>query len=362
MKASPALLVLVWITVSSECCSHFLMNYTKVPYTLSVRTMDLGGSLEWTMHSFPRGLNSHVLGMAWTSKYGYVGFTPGTLQALNTRIPLDGLNLGLFSARDVVSDGLNEAGLSCGFLTLTEAKFEKLNPLKPNHNLFSYSVCKWALEQFETVEQVADALAGVQVWWGSKLHFALVDADQNMLVVEYLDGERQLRFDSNDDTHGFGIMTNEPAYDWQIRNVQHLEWKRTLARSAVSIPGNFYPDERFLRVHLMKQAIERTAQPVGYREAVAKAVAIVNTVTVPMGDIPGTDSGSGSGEGSGDHTQWGVIRQHDRSNATYLLRSQTNPSWRRIELGQLDLDQGSPIKSMQIEDDPWYLDVTNNFR
>eukprot|EP00658_Telonema_sp_P-2_P016166 TRINITY_DN16262_c0_g1_i12.p1 TRINITY_DN16262_c0_g1~~TRINITY_DN16262_c0_g1_i12.p1 ORF type:complete len:222 (+),score=52.94 TRINITY_DN16262_c0_g1_i12:135-800(+) len=217
-------------------------------------------------------------------------------------------------------------------------------------------------DRFETVEQVADALAGVQVWWGSKLHFALVDADQNMLVVEYLDGERQLRFDSNDDTHGFGIMTNEPAYDWQIRNVQHLEWKRTLARSAVSIPGNFYPDERFLRVHLMKQAIERTAQPVGYREAVAKAVAIVNTVTVPMGDIPGTDSGSGSGEGSGDHTQWGVIRQHDRSNATYLLRSQTNPSWRRIELGQLDLDQGSPIKSMQIEDDPWYLDVTNNFR
>ena len=45
--------------------------------------------------------------------------------------------------------------------------------------------------------------------------------------------------------------------------------------------------QRFLRIHLIKDAIERTSQPATYRDAIAKAVAIINSVTVPMGDIPG---------------------------------------------------------------------------
>jgi len=134
----------------------------------------------------------------------------------------------------------------------------------------------------------------------------------------------------------------------------------TLARSAVSVPGNWYPDERFLRVHLVKQAIEKSKQPQSYRQAVANVVAILNTVTVPMGDIPGTDSEASGGEGLGDHTQWAVIRDH--VNLDYYLRSETNPSFRKIQLAALNLEEGAPIGTMQIEQDPWYLDVSRAFK
>ena len=38
------------------------------------------------------------------------------------------------------------------------------------------------------------------------------------------------------------IMTNEPSYQWQLQAVKHLQWKESLARSAVSMPGSWYPD------------------------------------------------------------------------------------------------------------------------
>jgi len=344
-------------------CSHFVPNYTQsLLLTHSARTMDLGSSLDWMVHSFPRGATSRVFGMSWTSKYGYVGFTPRSFGAFKRRWPLDGLNLGLLTARDVVSDGLNEAGLSCGFLTLVDAKFQRPRPLEPHRNLFSFSLCKWALENFETAAAVEEAVKELSVWFDSQLHFVVTDSAGTILVLEFLQGEQRLMSDPNDGLNGFGIMTNEPDFLWQTRNVQQLEWKQSLARSAVSLPGNFYPDERFLRVHLIKSAMERSAPPATYRDAIAKAVAIMNSVTVPMGDIPGTDSGKGSGEGAGDHTQWGVIRDHTPGNSTYFLRSQTNPSWRRLQLAKLNLKEGSPVESMIIEDDaPWFVDVERRF-
>lgn len=51
-------------------------------------------------------------------------------------------------------------------------------------------------------------------------------------------------------------MTNEPTFDWQVKNIDHYEWKRTLARQAVATPGNFYPEERFLRVHMIKSGMQ----------------------------------------------------------------------------------------------------------
>lgn len=64
------------------------------------------------------------------------------------------------------------------------------------------------------------------------------------LIVEVVGGQQRVYLDTNDGVTGFGIMTNEPTFDWHLENIKHYQWKRTLARQAVSVPGNFYPDER----------------------------------------------------------------------------------------------------------------------
>lgn len=190
------------------------------------------------------------------------------------------------------------------------------------------------------------------------VHYAVQDAQGHSLVIEFTAKGRKVYDDANDGEQGFGIFTNEPTFDWQLENVKHYEWKQTLARSSVAVPGNFYPDERFLRIHIVKQAIERTHQPKTYREAVANAVAVLNTVTVPVGSMPGTDTHPE--DTISDHTQWGVVRDH--VNPKFYIRSETNPSFRMIDLKKLDLSVSAETMTMEIEQDPWFLDVTGAFK
>ena len=135
---------------------------------------------------------------------------------------------------------------------------------------------------------------------------------------------------------GWGIMTNEPEYPYMVRMVQHFEWKQHLARPSTSMPGAFYPDERFLRLHLVRKGLPK---PKDFRMALMHAVHVLNTVTVPPGEQMGTDSGAG--EGAGDHTMWGVL--YDHRNATLYFREQLNQNLQRVRLSDLNLAAGAPI-------------------
>lgn len=150
---------------------------------------------------------------------------------------------------------------------------------------------------------------------------------------------------------GFGIMTNEPEYPWQVQNVKHYMWKQALARPATTMPGTFYPDERFLRIHLVKEALPK---PTTHPEAMMQAVHVLNTITVPMGAQMGTDSGAG--EGQGDHTQFGIV--YDHLNSTMYFRSQTNQNLQRLALKELSLQQGAQQQYLPVENSlPWFVDA-----
>jgi penicillin V acylase-like amidase (Ntn superfamily) len=59
------------------------------------------------------------------------------------------------------------------------------------------------------------------------------------LVVEVMDHKKNVYLDRNDGVTGFGITTNEPTFDWHVENINHYEWKRSLARQSIAIPGNW---------------------------------------------------------------------------------------------------------------------------
>eukprot|EP00604_Paraphysomonas_vestita_P001084 CAMPEP_0174818308 /NCGR_PEP_ID=MMETSP1107-20130205/972_1 /TAXON_ID=36770 /ORGANISM="Paraphysomonas vestita, Strain GFlagA" /LENGTH=102 /DNA_ID=CAMNT_0016029987 /DNA_START=628 /DNA_END=933 /DNA_ORIENTATION=+ len=102
-------------------------------------------------------------------------------------------------------------------------------------------------------------------------------------------------------------MTNEPTFDWHLENIKHYEWKRTLARQAVAVPGGYYPEDRFLRVHMIKSGMQayNLFETTDYQTAISYTSQVLNSVTVPMGEQYGTDTGDLSGEGSlPDHTIW----------------------------------------------------------
>lgn len=190
------------------------------------------------------------------------------------------------------------------------------------------------------------------------IHHSLRDANGHSIVVEFVAGAMQVYQDLNDGgSTGWGIMTNEPEYPWMVRNVQHYEWKRGLARPAAAMPGAWYPDERFLRIHLVKAGMPK---PKTYQEAVMQAVQVLNVVTVPVGTQLGTDSGAG--EGLGDHTMWGVL--YDHSQRQILWRTETNQNLQRMRLADLPLAAGSSPKFLDVGGGnglPWYNDAAHAF-
>lgn len=140
---------------------------------------------------------------------------------------------------------------------------------------------------------------------------------------------------------------------WQIENVKHATWKLKNARPAFTIPGTFYPDERFLRIHLIKEAMPA---PGSFPEAMMQAVHTLNSITVPMGSQMGTDSSSG--EGAGDHTLFGII--YDHANSTVYWRTEQNQNLQRLRLADAQLTPGSKQAHLDFlkNDLPWFNDAS----
>lgn len=333
-------------------CSDFYMPIDNTSYRISVRTMDLGLDGGWNLTTVPRGFDRTQTFMppvgkplSWTSKYGYLGFSSPKFG-----FPID----------NAIGEAINEKGLSCGALALTPSKMTP--PLADKANLhFSY-MCQWAVEQFDHVAQVRAALESDVNLWGhgtgktkDYTHWVFRDATGMSLVVETpADGTVHLHDDANDGATGFGIMTNEPPFEYHIANAQHLAWKRTLVRQAVPVPGAWYPEERFMRVLMTKQAMP---PPSSLQHAIAQAVGVLNTITVPMGMPPGTDSGPASAEmGLADHSLWGVVRDH-AAPAVYW-RSAYNPSLQRLRLADVDLSKGAAIRHVAVSAGAWFQDAT----
>lgn len=324
---------LVFIGLSwapSMGCSNFAMNND---YGLSADTMDMGPVwYQWTISTRPKGMPG-----VRSSKFGYVGFVESTCPSL-------------------VADGMNTAGLTCDAHALLGSKHPDRNASLDN--IDAGHICQWALEGYGSVAELKAGLAGVNFLQAKQVdyrgqHWVFRDSHGHGLALEFLNGRMEVIDDFNDGGKtGFGVFTNEPGLLWQNEAVRHLEWKRTLARPAVEMPGTWYPEARFQRLHLVKSAMPK---PKTYLEAIMQTVHVLNTVTVPMGDQIGTDSGPG--EGLGDHTQFGVI--YDSKNATIYWRTDVNQNLQRLRLEDAGLATGGKEQVIAAMSPklPWFSDA-----
>ena len=318
-------------------CSDFIMSDS---YGLSVRTMDLGEGPTFALKTRPKGTK----GVEWLppAKYGNI-ISVGT-------------NVSSFPMpMDVAFAGLNEEGLSCDLHALLNSSYPK--PTHTSKDLSLFHFCNYMLDSFATVAEAKSALAAGEVHlWGppppqAGVHFMIRDASGHGLAVEFIGGAQQMYDDFNDGDNGYGVFTNEPPFPWQLANVKHHLWKQSLARPATTMPGTWYPDERFLRIFLVKESMPK---PASYQEAVQHALHVLNTVTVPMGLQQGTDSGYG--EGQADHTHYAHI--YDHKQRVLYWRHQSNLQLERVKLADvLQTEKSLPMFNTL----PFYQDAAHAF-
>ena len=103
------------------------------------------------------------------------------------------------------------------------------------------------------------------------------------------------------------------------------------------------------------------AQPTSYKGVIQNAVHLLNSVTIPEGDIIATDSGEG--EGNNDHTVFGLVYDHTPDYCKVFFRSYDNQSLQRIELGLLGLDVvgGESRYLPVVNKNDWFFEASGTF-
>lgn len=270
------------------------------------RTMDWAVSDDPVLWAVPEGTRRMAGETAWESRFGVVG-------------------LSMWDSG--TTDAMNSAGLAAHLLYLGSAGFTAPGGPGAVSNLLW---AQWVLDHCATVEEAVSALRDMSIVSvpirGQQMgcHLALEDASGDSAIVEPIDGALRVHHDPS-----YQVMANDPAFDEQLEHLRHY---RPFGGNR-PLPGGIESADRFVRAAYF---LHYLPEPKDLAEAVAGVVNIAGTVACPPG-APYEDFGVYP-------TWW--ISAVDLTNLTYYFWSRLSPSLVWVELSDLDLSPGSPVRSL----------------
>lgn len=324
------------IATPTFACTTFRLQAKDGAWVVG-RSMELGLDLESNVMLVPRQFALTAMlpgmkpGMAWSSKYGFLG--------INT------FNLG------VATDGMNEVGLSAHALYIPGFFEYQPFPADGQHVIANTDLVNWALSQFESVDQVREALNKVTVYGldipkagVQPLHWSIRDAKGGSIVIEYVKGQLVV-YDNP-----VGVLTNAPNFDWHMTNLRnHINLTNinvdglklgstTLppigqGTGLIGLPGDYTPPSRFLRA----TALAYSSVPAEHAKGAANlAFHILNAVDIPIGAVAEKNPAKDGGQDklAYEQTQWATV--YDLKNKIAYFRTYGNLNIQQVDLGRVD--------------------------
>jgi choloylglycine hydrolase len=332
---------------SSACTGIRLMP--KDGSVIYARTLEFSPTMFFSnIIVIPRGVEftgetpTGVPGLKWKAKYGMVG--------------MDSLGLPL------LTDGLNEAGLGAGaFFHPGFANYEKFEEAKAARSIAPHDLTTWILSRFATVDEVKASLNQVSVVpvkagpWGfvAPLHYIVHDKSGKSLVIEYLGG-KLTTYDNP-----LGIITNSPAFDWHLQNLQNfinlgpveIQPREILGMKIApfgsgsgmhGLPGDFTPSSRFVRAAYLTA---QSPQAGTAFEGIRQAFRILNQFDIPKGAHRTVADESKAMYGE---TVW--TSAADLTNSRYFFHTINNRRVRMVDLKKVNLN-GPAIMTISLKGD-----------
>lgn len=279
-------------------------------------------------------------GMEWTSKYGFVGINA----------------LGL----KTIDEGINEAGLTYGCLSLEGSHYSTVPNGKNNKALAHTDLGMWILGNFATVDEIKAHIHDIIIW-GQKveslgqvpaLHFAIHDKLGNNLVIEFINGKAELH------DNPLGVLTNDPPYKQQLDNL--AKYNNISAQSAPGanlrgMPGDSTSEARFVRVAKGVQfATSEALYPQTASDAFKAATHILNGVD----KLKGSEISYINQQECYATTFWATIKH--LTDKTISYRSYGDMAWRRVDLKKMNFNPGTPHTPIPVQATaPTILDMTD---
>lgn len=347
----------LWVEDSDACMSF---QVTAKDRTVMIgRTMEFGVDSGWKIAVVPRNMQfispapGGKDGLTWKTKYGYVAVVGWGIDTM-------------------VSDGMNEAGLSFGGLWYEpDVQWQEVGPGEEGRALAETMFGPWVLANFATVDEVKQAVAGIKIFayvvpelhMAPPAHCILYDASGKSVVLECTKGKIEL-YDNP-----LGILTNAPNFPWHLNYLRQFigmspenPKPRDMAgmkfiptghgAGLIGLPGDFTPPGRFVRLAVTTHFAD---QPENAAQALNVSQHIVNAFNITSGLIV-----EKSPEGkvvSNESTQFATFR--DLTNKVFYFQTYDNLDLRKIDLKKMDFT-GDKTKFIQMYGDMQSIkDVTN---
>ncbi|KZL02856.1 MULTISPECIES: linear amide C-N hydrolase [unclassified Pseudovibrio] len=190
----------------ASACTSFVVT-AKDDGRVYGRTMEFGFETESTVSLIPRNyeltssgeLNGDTQweGAKWKSKYAVIG-------------------MNAMKHETAIVDGVNEAGLAAGALYFPGfAEYSDVKASGADDEVAPIDFLVWVLSQFETVEEVKEAVKSIKLvdvdfaplGEVPPLHFTIHDRSGKSIVIEPVDDGLKI-YDNE-----LGVMTNSPQFD-----------------------------------------------------------------------------------------------------------------------------------------------------
>jgi choloylglycine hydrolase len=174
-------------------------------------------------------------------------------------------------------------------------------------------------------------------------HYVVHDASGKSIAVEYTDSKLNI-YDNP-----LGVMTNSPAFDWQMANLRnYVNFSLTdlppvqvgsvklipfgQGSGMLGLPGDFTPPSRFVRAVAFSQSV--LPSQTGY-EAILQAFHILNDFDIAKGASRGRDTDE-HGNIVADYTLW--TSASDLKAKRFYFRSFENSQIRMVDFTKQKLD------------------------
>lgn len=295
------------------------------------RTVEWSGSaMENGWVVVPRGYRQQSFtpdgkdGLAFSSKYGYVGIYT--------------------EYEPFVVEGMNETGLSAGlFFFPGYGEYADYDPFSKDVTICDMQLVSWILSSFGSIDELKQALGSVDVVTLDHkigaVHWRITQPDGKMAVLEIVAGVPHF-YDNP-----IGVLTNSPGFNWHLTNLGNyvnlhpgVAPDRKLTESftvkplsgnsgMLGLPGDYTSPSRFVRA-----AFFQATAPVLERgeQTVMQCFHILNNFDIPIG----IQYEGNTPEGLVSATQFTAAS--DLKSRRFYYRTACNSNVRCIDLGEID--------------------------
>ncbi|CAN5524985.1 choloylglycine hydrolase family protein [soil metagenome] len=304
------------------------------------RTMEFPNDMNARVAVLPVGFEGVGIGAddrpgkSWVADYGLVG-------------------MDAFGHPDVLTDGMNQAGLYAGLLYMPGfCDYTPAEGADPGSLMSIVNVVAYLLGTCASVADAATALGSTTVWpyvygpfgFAPPAHIVLHDATGASAVVEWVAGAMVIT------NNPIGVACNWPHLDWHLTNLRNYVNLSTENPSPISIegvelsimgqgpgmlglPGDSSSPARFVRAAAMTASLRPIATGA---ELERTALHLLNNFDIPWGFIRADDKPEDD-----DHTLWSTIS--NLTDRRYVLRTYDNPVPQAITLSEVDFSGPDPV-------------------